>query len=297
MVTEQVGDVDGDMLRLAAGVEQHSEHPIARAIVAAAGDVPTKTSGFDAMLGEGAQAIVEGKHVVIGNAGMLARTGITASEDWLRQADIWAQSGATAVHVAVNGTHVGTIAISDQIREGAAQTIAALKATGRAVAMISGDAQGAADHVAKDIGITHVVANVRPDGKVAALADLRDAYGPVAFVGDGINDAPALAAADVGLAVNGANDAAIEAADVVMMSPEPGAVLRALTISAATLRNIRQNLAWAFGYNTLLIPVAAGALVPFGGPQLSPMLAALAMALSSVFVVTNALRLRGKGQT
>lgn len=296
-VTDMAGDTGGAMLGLVAAVEQHSEHPIARAIVAAAENVPREVTDFHAELGEGAQATVDGKHVVIGNAEMLKRAGVNASKHWLTQADLWAQTGTTPVHVAINGTHTGVIAISDQIRPGAAQTIAALKATGRTVAMISGDAQGTADHAAKILGITHVVANVRPDGKVAALNALRDTYGATAFVGDGINDAPALAAADVGLAVNGANDAAIEAADVVMMSPEPAAVLRALTISAATLRNIRQNLAWAFGYNTLLIPVAAGVLVPFGGPQLSPPLAALAMALSSVFVVTNALRLRGKGKT
>ncbi|MEO9684620.1 MAG: heavy metal translocating P-type ATPase [Tateyamaria sp.] len=297
VVIETMGDEDCDFLRLAAGVEQHSEHPIARAIVAAVEVIPAETTDFDAILGEGALATVVGKQVVIGNAEMLQRAGVKASQDWLTQADIWAKTGTTSVHVAVNGIHTGVIAISDEIRPGAAQTIAALKSTGRRVAMISGDAQGTADHVAQILGINHVVANVRPDGKVAALNTLREAYGPIAFVGDGINDAPALAAAHVGLAVNGANDAAIEAADVVMMSAEPDAVLRALTMSTATLGNIRQNLAWAFGYNTLLIPVAAGALVPLGGPQLSPQLAALAMALSSVFVVTNALRLRGKGRT
>lgn len=295
-VTDMAGGDVQMMLRLAAGVEQNSEHPIARAIVAAATDVPNDTGDFDATPGEGASAIVEGTRITIGNPAMLERTGVALSQPWIAQARAWAETGVTPVHVAIDTTHVGVIAISDQIRDGAAQTIADIKATGRRVAMISGDAQATADHVAQRLGIEHVVADVRPDGKVAAIAALRAAHGPVAFVGDGINDAPALAAADVGLAVNGANDAAIEAADVVMMSPEPGAVLRALTISAATLRNIRQNLVWAFGYNALLIPVAAGALVPFGGPQLSPALAALAMALSSVFVVTNALRLRSKGQ-
>ncbi|WP_299732051.1 heavy metal translocating P-type ATPase [uncultured Tateyamaria sp.] len=290
------GDPKG-MLRLAAGVEQHSEHPIARAIIAAAEAVPSDAADFAATPGQGATATVEGKHVVIGNPDMLAQAGIRPSKTWLAQSQNWSETGATPIHVAVDGVHVGVIAVSDQIRTGAAQTIARIRATGRTVAMISGDAQSTADHVAGQLGIDTVVGNVRPDGKVAALEGLRAEYGPVAFVGDGINDAPALAAADVGLAVNGANDAAIEAADVVMMSPEPGAVLRALDISAATLRNIRQNLGWAFGYNALLIPVAAGLLVPFGGPQLSPPLAALAMALSSVFVVTNALRLRGKGQT
>lgn len=295
-LTDMAGEDTDTMLRLAAGVEQNSEHPIARAIIAAASDVPDEVTGFQATLGQGAQARVEGAQIVVGNLSMLQGAGVPIAPDWQAQAAIWAKTGATCVHIAIDGKHVGALAISDQIRDGAAATINALKATGRKVAMISGDAQASADHVAGLLGIDLVVAGVRPDGKVAALDALRATHGPVAFVGDGINDAPALAAADVGLAVNGANDAAIEAADVVMMSPEPGAVLRAVTISAATLRNIRQNLVWAFGYNTLLIPVAAGLLVPLGGPQLSPALAALAMALSSVFVVTNALRLRTKGQ-
>ena len=294
-VTQSAGEDTDLMVRLAAGVEQFSEHPIARAITAATDEVPSDVSDFDASLGAGAQAMVEGKQVVIGNAAMLERANIPLSAPWMAKAKEWSHTGATPVHVAVDGAHMGVLAISDQLRSGANQTIAALKATGRKIALISGDAEATADHVARTLGIDHVVANVRPDGKVAAIEALRAVHGPVAFVGDGINDAPALAAADVGLAVNGANDAAIEAADVVMMSPEPAAVLRALSISAATLRNIRQNLGWAFGYNALLIPVAAGLLVPLGGPQLSPLLAALAMALSSVFVVTNALRLRNKG--
>lgn len=207
----------------------------------------------------------------------------------------WAATGVTAVHVAMDGAHIGVLAISDPIRPGTAHTLAAIAATGRKIAMISGDAQSTADHVGSILGIDIIIGNTRPDGKVAALRDLRDRYGAVAFVGDGINDTPALAAADVGLAVNRASDAAVEAADVVLMSSDPDAVLRALSISQATLRNIWQNLSWAFGYNILLIPLAAGLLVPLGGPQLSPALAALAMALSSVFVVSNALRLRKVG--
>lgn len=295
-VTDLACENPKTVLRLAAGVEQHSEHPIARAIVAAADAAPGRATDFVAVPGLGASAIVDGARVVVGNRAMLEQSDVMLDDTWLSRADAWAASGATAVHVAVDGTHAGAIAVSDRVRDGAADTIARIGETGRTVAMISGDSEMTARHVAGRLGIDQVVAGVRPDGKVATLEAWRAAHGPVAFVGDGINDAPALAAADVGLAVNGANDAAIEAADVVMMSTDPGAVLRALRISAATLRNIRQNLIWAFGYNALLIPVAAGVLVPFGGPQLSPALAALAMALSSVFVVTNALRLRGKGQ-
>lgn len=285
------------ILNAAAGVESKSEHPIAQAIVAAADHVPTDVTAFDAVLGAGASAIVAGQPVVVGNGDMLERSGIALAADLTAKARAWAKTGATCVHVAIDGRHVATLSVRDTLRDGAAEVVAALKAQGRVVAMISGDTPAAAEYVAGLLQIDTVVAGVKPDQKVKALQDLRAAHGPVAYVGDGINDAPALAAADVGLAVNGATDAAIEAADVVLMSSEPAAVLRALRISAATLRNIWQNLGWAFVYNIALIPVAAGILVPFGGPQLSPALAALAMALSSVFVVTNALRLRTKGAT
>ncbi len=174
----------------------------------------------------------------------------------------------------------------------AAESIAKLQAQGIAVAMITGDVAATASHVARALDIDHVTAGVPPGGKVEAIHALRKDHGAIAFVGDGINDAPALTAADVGLAVAKASDSAMDAADMVLMSDHTDADLRARRISAATLRNIRQNLVWAFGYNVALIPVAAGLLVPFGGPQLSPSLAAGAMAPSSVFVVTNALRLR-----
>ncbi|WP_299137952.1 copper-translocating P-type ATPase [uncultured Tateyamaria sp.] len=295
--TPSVMHVVGDdaAITLAAAVEQRSEHPVARAIVAFTPAAAGQVDGFEAVLGEGARALVDAHAVVVGNAAMLAREGVVPQATLMDTGAGWAADGYTVVHVAVDGAHVAALAVGDAVRPGAKDTLADIAASGRRVAMISGDTAPAAQHVARQLGIEHVVAEVRPDGKVAAIEALQDQFGPVAYVGDGINDAPALARADIGLAVNGASDAAIEAADVVMMSPDPGAVLRALHISQATLRNIRQNLFWAFGYNTVLIPVAAGLLVPFGGPQLSPALAALAMALSSVFVVTNALRLRRAG--
>ncbi|WP_147114832.1 heavy metal translocating P-type ATPase [Tateyamaria sp. syn59] len=285
------------VLTLAAGVESLSEHPIARAIASAAPRAPTDVTAFEAVLGAGAIAYVGQQRVAIGSADLLTREEIPLHPTLAVKADQWAQTGATVVHVAADHTHVASLCVRDTVRDGAKGAIATLKSQGRVVAMISGDTESAARHVARALGIETVVAGVKPDQKVKALERLRAEHGNVAFVGDGLNDAPALASADVGLAVNGATDAAIEAADVVLMSPDPAAVVRALRISAATLRNIWQNLGWAFVYNTALIPVAAGALVPFGGPQLSPALAALAMALSSVFVVTNALRLRRKGET
>ncbi|WP_299283642.1 heavy metal translocating P-type ATPase [uncultured Tateyamaria sp.] len=296
VVTDVAGHVDRDiLLARAAAVERHSEHPLGRAIVAAAPEVAQDVSDFNATPGHGAQARVGGKHVIVGNQDMLSAHNVPVEPEWTAEGTRWARQGRTCVHIAIDGAHLGVIAISDQIREGSAKVVADLQATGRTVAMISGDSEQTAQYVGSGLGIRDIVAGVRPYGKVAAIAELRAAHGAVAFVGDGINDAPALAASEVGLAVNGASDVAIEAADVVLMSPEPGAVLRAVRISTATLRNIKQNLVWAFGYNVLLIPVAAGVLVPFGGPQLSPALAALAMALSSVFVVTNALRLRKAG--
>ncbi|MEL6467563.1 MAG: heavy metal translocating P-type ATPase [Pseudomonadota bacterium] len=287
-------DIDR-ILNIAAGVERLSEHPIARAIVEAAPEAYPDVTGFEAVLGAGAKARVGHNDVVVGNSDMLVRMGVSTDPSLAASAAPWASAGATLVHVAVDGHHVAALAVRDTIREGASQAIATLKTQGRTVAIISGDAPAAVRHVAQRLGIETVVAGVKPDQKVQALEDLRASHGVVAFVGDGLNDAPALAAADVGLAVNGATDAAIEAADVVLMSPEPATVLRAMRISAATLRNIWQNLGWAFIYNAALIPVAAGVLKPIGGPQLSPSLAALAMALSSVFVVSNALRLRRKG--
>jgi P-type E1-E2 ATPase len=173
--------------------------------------------------------------------------------------------------------------------------VAALSRRGLVVAMISGDTEAAAGRVARELGIAKVIAGVPPEGKVAAIEALRAAHGPVAFVGDGLNDAPALAAADTGIAIGTGTDVAIESADVVLMSGDPRGVAAAVALSGATMRNIRQNLGWAFGYNILLIPVAAGVLAVFGGPMLSPVFAAGAMAASSVCVVANALRLRRAG--
>jgi Cu+-exporting ATPase len=187
---------------------------------------------------------------------------------------------------------VAVFAVADQIKPSAKPAIDALHAAGLKVAMISGDNPAAANAIARQLGIDHVTAGVRPDGKVGAIKDLRSRFGAVAFVGDGINDAPALAEADIGLAIGTGTDVAIEAADIVLSSGRVSGVVNAVDVSKQTMRNIRQNLFWAFAYNTALIPVAAGVLYPAFGILLSPMLGAGAMALSSVFVLTNALRLR-----
>jgi P-type E1-E2 ATPase len=203
-----------------------------------------------------------------------------------------AAQGRSPLYVAIDGRLAGLLGVADPVKPGTPAAIAALHQMGLTVAMITGDNAATAQAIADTLGIDRVVAEVMPDGKVTALDQLRRAHGAVAFVGDGINDAPALASADVGLAIGTGTDVAIETADVVLMSGDLRAVVDALHISRATLRNIRQNLFWAFGYNVALIPVAAGVLYPLNGTLLSPALAAGAMALSSVFVLTNALRLR-----
>jgi P-type E1-E2 ATPase len=214
---------------------------------------------------------------------------------WDEQLQAMAAKGHTALMVAVDEAVVGVLSVADPIKPTTPEAIRELHAQGLQVAMITGDQRATADVIAQTLGIDHVVAEVLPEGKVKAIQSLQS-LGPVAFVGDGINDAPALASADVGIAIGTGTDVAVESADVVLMSGDVRGVCTAITLSQQTMRNIQQNLFWAFGYNTLLIPVAAGLLYPWWGVQLSPPLAAGAMAMSSVFVLTNALRLRRAGR-
>ena len=266
-----------DDLAAVAAVEAASNHPLAAAIVALAGrHLPTAT-GVETVPGHGIQGMVAGRRIVIGNVAMMAWDGVSA------QADV--PAGQTPVMVAIDGTFAGTLGLSDAPKADAKSTVQNLQAQGIEVVMVSGDTQTAADVLGAALGIDRVIAGVLPDGKADVVRDFQSKGHRVAFVGDGINDAPALACADVGIAMGNGTDVAVDSADVVLVSGNPMGVLRAITISRATLRNIRQNLGWAFGYNVVLIPVAALA-------WLTPQLAALAMAASSVLVVTNALRLR-----
>ncbi|MGH1330179.1 MAG: heavy metal translocating P-type ATPase [Paracoccaceae bacterium] len=283
-----------EVLGAFAAVEALSEHPIARAIVEAAlseGIAAAPVEDFTSVTGYGAQARLNGKQIVVGAARFMQREGIaiTALE---ARADEWACEGKTPIYIAIDGVLAAIAAVADPIKPGSAQAIKALQSKGIRVAMITGDAQGTAEAIAKRLGIHEVISEVLPAGKVAALDQLKQGGAKIAFVGDGINDAPALAGADVGIAIGTGTDVAIESGDVVLMSGALGGVVNALNISDHVMRNIRQNLFWAFGYNAALVPVAAGALYPAFGLLLSPVLGAGAMALSSVFVLSNALRLR-----
>ena len=271
------------VLAMAAAVERGSEHPLAAAVLAAAGDVP-QAADFEARPGYGASAVVDGAKIEVGAARMFA----AIPDDLKHLADQAAARGESLLFVARDGAVSGLICAADQPKPGAVAAVADLSALGVETVMVSGDTPAAAQAVAAGLGIQKVHAGVLPEGKLQIVRDMGGA-----FVGDGINDAPALAAADVGLAMGTGTDVAIEAGDVVLMRGDPRAVAAAVRVSRAVMRNIKQNLAWAFGYNVALVPVAAGVLVPFGGPQVSPMLGAGAMALSSVFVLLNALRLKG----
>lgn len=280
-----------DVLRLTGAAESASEHPIARAIVTAAGKGLPKADAFEAIPGYGLRAQVEGQVVLAGAARLMTREGIQLGT-LEAEAQRLAERGETPMFVAINGQLAAVLAVADPIKPGTPAAIRALHAQGLKVAMITGDASATAQAIAARLGIDAIKAECLPADKVTAIQDLQAEFGPLAFTGDGINDAPALAAADAGIAIGTGTDVAIEAADVVLVSGDLRGVVNALSVSRATMRNIRQNLGWAFGYNVLLIPVAAGALYPFGGPLLSPALAAAAMGLSSVFVLSNALRLR-----
>lgn len=277
-----------------ASVQARSEHPIAHAIVTAArqeGLALAPAEAFEAITGAGVRARVQGRNIVAGAARLMQAEHVDVSSfgDLARQ---WGEAGKTPIYVAADGRAVAMMAIADPIKPSARAALQALHRLGVRTAMITGDNPHTAAAVARELGIDDVRAEVLPDGKVEALESLRAAYGKVAFVGDGINDAPALAAADVGIAIGSGTDVAIEAASVVLMAEDLRGVPNALALSQATMRNIRQNLFWAFAYNAALIPVAAGVLYPAFGLLLSPIFAAGAMALSSVFVLGNALRLK-----
>jgi len=284
---------EAEVLRLVASVEAQSEHPIAQAIVAHAkgrGLDLSAVDDFGADPGFGVHAQIDGRHVTVGADRMMTRDGLSLGDLEATARDIGA-AGKTPLYAAIDGRVAAVIGVADPIKSGSWDAIVALHDLGLRVAMITGDNQKTADAIAAELGIDTVVAEVLPEGKVAAIDRLRQS-GRLAFVGDGINDAPALAQADIGIAIGTGTDVAIEAADVVLISGDIGGVVNAISVSHETMRNIRQNLFWAFGYNTLLIPVAAGLFYPLFGLLLSPVLAAAAMALSSVFVLSNALRLR-----
>jgi len=279
---------DDGLLALAASVEAGSEHPLAAAVLRAAElkRLPVAAaSGFAAMPGLGAKAQVGGATVTVGSARAFAAVpegllAVASAAQGKGQGVLWVGRGPRAEALLI---------VADPVKAAAGAAVQRLTALGVEALMVTGDARATAEAIAGPLGIARIEAEVLPEGKAAVVA----ALGPgTVFVGDGINDAPALASADVGIAMGTGSDVAIEAGDVVLMSGDPLGVPRAIALSRAVMRNIGQNLAWAFGYNAALIPVAAGALVPFGGPQLSPMLAAAAMGASSVFVVVNALRLR-----
>ena len=288
------GDVDeDDVLRLVAGAEGDSEHPLAQAIVKAArarGLAAPRTESFEAVPGHGLVATVDGRRLAVGNARLLEQQGI--SRDGLAaRSDELAGQGRTSIQVAVDGKAAAVIAVADAPRETSKEAITALRAQGVRPVMLSGDSQATAERIAAELGIDEVIAEVLPGDKAAKVKELQQQGRIVAMVGDGVNDAPALAQADVGIAIGTGTDVAVETADVVLMRSDPLDVATALTISRGTKRKMRQNLAWAVGYNSLALPVAAGVFEPLGF-VLRPEVAAISMAGSSIIVAVNAVALK-----
>jgi Cu+-exporting ATPase len=282
------------LLSWAAAMQSQSEHPIAHAILNAAlsEQLPIPAAkDFTAIRGSGVRAVVLGNMILSGAEHLMVDEGI-ATERTTEQIKQWGEQGKTPIYLAVNGELAALMAVADPIKPSAVSAIAALHDLGLKTVMITGDNIHTAQAVAAQLGIDQVHAQVLPEGKVAVLQSLRDKGAVLAFVGDGINDAPALATADVGIAIGTGTDVAIESASVVLMSDDLHGVANAVGLSRATLRNIKENLFWAFAYNVALVPLAAGALYPNFGMLLSPMFAAGAMACSSVFVIANALRLK-----
>lgn len=282
-----------ELLRLAASVERASEHPLAFAILNAAKDEGLElreVRDFDSPAGKGASGTVDGRKVVLGNAAIMQLSGVD-TQALEKDARTQRERGATAIYVAVDGRAAGVIAIADPVKPSAPEALRQLRGNGLRIVMLTGDNVTTAQAVAKTLGITEVEADVLPERKGDVVTRLRGEGRVVAMAGDGINDAPALAAADVGIAMGSGTDVAIESAGITLLRGDLMGLVEARQLSRATMRNIRQNLAFAFLYNAAGIPVAAGVLYPVFGILLSPMIAAAAMALSSLSVIGNALRL------
>ena len=289
------GFTEDEILRLAASVERASEHPLAAAIVKAAEKRNLKlaaVTGFDSPTGKGALGVVDGRRILLGNGRIMAENGVEVAA-LSKRADALRGDGATAIFIGVDGKPAGIFAIADPVKETTPEALAGLKAAGVKVVMLTGDNKTTADAVARKLGITDVEAEVLPDQKGAVVLRLQREGRVVAMAGDGVNDAPALATADVGIAMGTGTDVAMESAGVTLVKGDLNGIVRARLLSHATMSNIRQNLFFAFIYNAVGVPIAAGVLYPFFGILLSPIIAAAAMALSSVSVITNAARLRG----
>jgi Cu2+-exporting ATPase len=288
------GRPENDLLQLVASAEQGSEHPLAAAIVRAAHDRGlelTEATAFEAVAGHGLEATVDGRWLAVGNARLLEREGI-AAEGLEEHATRLAAEGKTAMYVAVDGQPAGLVAAADQIRPSARAAVVELKELGLEVAMISGDNQRTAEAVARELGIDRVFADVLPQDKADYVVRLQQEGKKVAMVGDGVNDAPALAQADIGLAIGAGTDVAVETANVVLMRSDPLDIAAAMQLSRATVRKMKQNLVWASVYNVLAIPIAAGVLYPSAGIELRPEWSALLMSASSIIVATNAVLLK-----
>ena len=293
-VVAAAGQVEADILRLAASLERGSEHPLADAIVSAAADrglVLSDAQDFDAVTGKGVTGMVDGKRVLLGNRALLDDAGIETAQI-AAEADMRRDAGETAMFVAIDSALAGLIAVADPIKDTTPAALARLHASGLKIVMATGDSARTAQAVAAKLGITDVRADLLPEDKGALIAELQAAGAKVAMAGDGVNDAPALAQADVGIAMGTGADVAIESAGITLVKGDLTGIVRARILAKATMANIRQNLFFAFIYNTAGVPIAAGVLFPVFGILLSPMFAAAAMSLSSVSVVGNALRLR-----
>jgi Cu+-exporting ATPase len=285
---------ENELLSMAASAESVSEHPLAKAVTDAAHERKAsiiKPGTFEAVSGLGVKAAINGREVMIGNRRFMADS-MEEDPEVFKVADDFSTRGMTALFCSIDGRPAGVFGVADRIKDEAPQVVARLKEMGLKVLMLTGDNEVTARAVADSAGIDRVIAGVMPDRKAEEIVKLQAEGYKTAMVGDGINDAPALARADLGIAMGSGIDVAIESGDVVLMKSRLSGVLTAFDLSRATMRNIKQNLFWAFIFNTIGIPVAAGVLYIFGGPTLNPMIAGTAMALSSVTVVSNALRLR-----